>query len=267
MTATLPRVSVGSLAFDPLSEQDVVRCVFDALDEGRGGRISTPNVDILRRSARDLGVRTLLGSADLVVADGAPVIWASWLAGQALPERVAGSSLLFSLSAAAAVTGRGVYLLGAEPGVAARAGQVLAEGAPGLRMAGVFSPPAGFESRAEDVAEIRARLIAADPSIVFVALGCPKQERLIAELRSALPHAWWIGCGAALDFAAGTLRRAPRWMQATGLEWLHRLAAEPRRLARRYLIDDAPYAVALLADAVRIRRRTASRVRTARALG
>ena len=170
----------------------------------------------------------------------------SWR-GRPLPERVAGSALLWSLSAAAASSDRGVYLLGGDPGVAELAATRLRAYAPGLRVTGTFAPPWGFESEPSQVDAIRQRLVPADPDVVFVGLGCPKQERLIATLARSLPRVWWIGCGAALAFAAGELQRAPAWMQASGLEWVHRMVSEPRRLVRRYLIDDAPYALRLLA--------------------
>ncbi|MBA3252351.1 MAG: WecB/TagA/CpsF family glycosyltransferase [Geodermatophilaceae bacterium] len=253
MLLTAARVPVGPLDFDPLTEDDVVSRVAEAVDRGRGGWISTPNIDILRRSARETSVRNLLGSADIVVADGAPVVWAARLTGRPLPGRVAGSSLLWSLCTAAASGGYGIYLLGGEPGVAERAARRLMTHAPGLQVTGTCAPAWGFETRPAEVEAIRARLIAADPKIVFVGLGCPKQERLIAALSESLPGAWWIGCGAALDFAAGQLRRAPRWMQRSGLEWVHRMAAEPGRLVRRYVVEDAPYALRLLVASARRR--------------
>jgi len=255
MTPSLSlRVPVGTLAFDAVTEDEVVTRVFTALGRGDGGWISTPNVDVLRRSAADSEVRRLIGSADIVVADGAPVVWAARIGGRPLPERVAGSALLWSLSAAAASSGRGIYLLGGQPGVADRAAAQLSRRTPALRVTGTFAPPWGFESEPDQVDAIRERLVGAGPAVVFVGLGCPKQERLIAALAPSLPHAWWIGCGAALAFAAGELRRAPHWMQAGGLEWLHRMVAEPRRLVRRYLVDDAPYALRLLADSALSRR-------------
>jgi len=247
MKAISARVPVGTLAFDPLTEQQVVTRVLAALAEGDGGWISTPNVDILRRSSKNAEVRRLIGAADMVVADGAPVVWAARLGGRPLPERVAGSSLLWSLSEAAATSGRGIYLLGGEAEVADRAADRLRRHAPGLRVTGTFAPPWGFESEPAQVEAIRDRLVSADPDMVFVGLGCPKQELLIETLSPDLPRTWWLGCGAALAFAAGQLHRAPAWMQANGLEWVHRLVSEPRRLARRYLIDDAPFALRLLA--------------------
>jgi N-acetylglucosaminyldiphosphoundecaprenol N-acetyl-beta-D-mannosaminyltransferase len=117
-------------------------------------------------------------------------------------------------------------------------------------------PPFGFERDPDQVTTIVEDLIAARPHVVFVGLGFPKQERIVDRLRPALPNAWFVGCGAAVNFVAGDVDRAPRWMQRTGLEWAHRLGTEPGRLAGRYLRHDAPYALRLLARAPAQRART-----------
>ncbi|MDF5754807.1 WecB/TagA/CpsF family glycosyltransferase [Spongiactinospora sp. TRM90649] len=248
------RVIVGRVAFDPLTEGEVVDRVVAALRAGQGGHIITPNVDICRATRRDSEIAALVASADIVVADGMPLVWASKLLGTPVPGRVTGADLIWSLSAAAAREGAPVFLLGGPPGVAERAGAALAARAPGLIVAGTFAPPFGFESVAAEQVRIRSELLAADPRLVFVGLGFPRQDRLIVELREILPGAWFVGCGAAVAFAAGTMRRAPAWMRGAGLEWMHRLITEPIRLARRYLIDDLPFATGLLITSA-IRRR------------
>jgi N-acetylglucosaminyldiphosphoundecaprenol N-acetyl-beta-D-mannosaminyltransferase len=253
-----PGVSLGGLAFGALSETDVVARVRNALDRGAGGHIVTPNVDILRQAARDPALRAELAGADLLVADGMPLVWAARIAGTPLPERVAGSSLIWSLSAGLARDGRSVYLLGGGPepdAGSSRAAAALAAACPGLRIAGHTSPPYGFDADPAALAAVCADVIEAKPDLVYVGLGFPRQERLIARLRPDLPGAWFLGCGAAIDFVAGDRPRAPLWMQRNGLEWAHRLGCEPRRLARRYLRHDAPYALRLMTTAVRHRYR------------
>ncbi|GAA1601761.1 WecB/TagA/CpsF family glycosyltransferase [Actinoplanes couchii] len=141
---------------------------------------------------------------------------------------------------------------------AARAAARLLRASPGLRIAGTLSPAHGFEEDEAGFAEVCARVIEAQPDLVFVGLGFPKQEVVIERLRPELPNTWFVGCGAAVNFVAGDVARAPRWMQRTGLEWAHRLGTEPRRLAGRYLRHDAPYALRLLASAPR-RRAAAAR--------
>jgi N-acetylglucosaminyldiphosphoundecaprenol N-acetyl-beta-D-mannosaminyltransferase len=138
-----------------------------------------------------------------------------------------------------------------------KAAQVLVARSPGLRIAGADAPPFGFDQTDEGVRQVAAALRAAAPGLVFVALGFPRQEQLIGRLRQELPGTWFVGCGGAITMLAGVTPRAPRAMQRLGLEWVHRLALEPRRLARRYLRDDLPFAVSLLtrSAAGRLRRR------------
>ncbi len=244
---------LSSVHFDPLRESEVVTRVLAELAAGRGGNIVTPNVDILRRVVRDAESRHLLESSEIVVADGKPLVWASRIAGNPLPERVAGADLIWSLSAGMADAGRSVYLLGGEPGTATRAADVLRERFPALKIAGQLSPSLGFDTRPEEYAEVCAEVAGAAPDFVFAGFGFPKQERVIARLRPELPQTWFMGCGAAIGFVAGVHSRAPGWMQERGLEWVHRLVSEPRRLMRRYLVDDVPFAVRLLAGSARTR--------------
>lgn len=240
------RVDICGIDFDRVQEEDVVRHVVTELATGRGGQIVTPNVDILRRAHRERESRAHVESASLVVADGAPLIWASRIAGNPLPARVPGSDLIWSLSAALADQGRSIYLLGGAPGTASRAEQVMRSRFPRLRIAGHLSPPLGFDTRPDEFEAACATVVAARPDLVYVGLGFPKQERVIARLRPLLPSSWFLGCGAAIDFVAGVHRRAPLWMQKSGLEWTYRLAREPMRLTRRYLVHDLPFALQLL---------------------
>ena len=179
-----------------------------------------------------------------------PLIWASRLQGTPLPERVAGSDLVPGLSAAAAERGRCVYLLGGSPGTAEAAAAVLLRRTPDLRIAGSACPPMGFEHDERALGEVIENLVSARPDIVYVALGSPKQELLIDRARSLLPATWWMGVGISFSYLCGHVHRAPRWMQAIGLEWLHRLTQEPGRLAKRYLLQGIPFAVALLGEAM-----------------
>jgi N-acetylglucosaminyldiphosphoundecaprenol N-acetyl-beta-D-mannosaminyltransferase len=237
---------IAGLDFDSLSEQQVVTRVVESLDQHQGGLIATVNIDICHQISHDQAAYDLVQDASLVVADGMPLVWAARLSGQPLPERVTGSSLIFALSAAAAQHGRSVYLLGGEPGVPERAAAELTRRFSDLKVAGTDSPPVGFDTRSDELAEVASRVAAARPDIVFAGLGFPKQERVIAQIAPGLPGTWFIGCGAAIPFAAGVLPRAPRWMQQAGLEWVHRLISEPRRLYRRYLGNDLLFAVRLL---------------------
>lgn len=248
--------------FAAITEREAVEHVFDAFSRGVGGWVATSNTDHLRRATRDAAFRATLADADFVVADGMPLVWASRLAGSPLPERVAGSSMTLALTREASAAGRSVFLLGGNPGVAERAQARLQRDDPKLCISGTYCPPRGFESDPEQMRRIREALERARPDLVLVALGSPKQERLICELSSigVLPQAWWFGVGITLSFLCDDVKRAPRWMQRTGLEWVHRLLQEPRRLAKRYLLEGIPFALGLLAGAWLSRFRRSKRV-------
>ena len=255
LSPALPTVRLRGLAIHAVTEDQAVRHVLDELLAGRGGWVITPNLDHLHRYGRDSAFAGFFAQASLVLADGMPLVWASRLQGTPLPQRVAGSSLIWTLSEAAGRENRSIFLLGGEPGTAESAGQILAGRYPGLRITGTACPLLGFEKDPAQMQLLREQLIAAAPDIIFVALGSPKQERLIAALQAELPRAWWLGVGISFSFVCGTVRRAPRWMQRCGLEWVHRLVQEPRRLAKRYLVDDLPFAFVLFAGAIAVRLR------------
>ena len=252
-----PRIEVDGVALDALTERQTNTYILDASDVGRGGWVITANLDHLRRARSEPEYRDMLAEADLVVADGMPPIWAAKLQGTPLPERVAGSSMVNTLSQEAGRRGKSLFLLGGDPGTADGAAAVLSERYPGLRIAGTLCPPMGFERDAAEMQAIREALLAAEPDLVYVALGSPKQERLIRDLRPLLPGAWWLGVGISFSFLCGRVQRAPVWLQRVGLEWVHRLVQEPRRLAERYLRHGVPYAAGLLARSAARRRRRA----------
>lgn len=245
------RIRLHGLAVDRLTEAGAIAAILRGLDKGRGGYVVTPNLDHVRQFAQRPDLRPIFEDADLVVADGMPLVWASRLQGTPLPERVAGSDLVWSLTAEAALRGRSVFLLGGAPGACEAADARLRSLYPGARMAGHLSPPPGFEHDPAQMEGIRSTLAEAQPDIVYVALGFPKQERLIAYLRPEFPRTWFLGVGFSLSFIAGDAARAPTWMIRLGLEWTHRLAQEPRRLAKRYLVHDLPFAIRLFASALK----------------
>lgn len=241
------RVRMGDVGLDPLTEAEVIGQVRAAWADGRGGSIYPVNVDVARTVSRRPDLVSLLDAGSLVVADGAPLEWAAKVAGQPLPGRVTGSGLVFSLSEAAADDGRSVFLLGGAEGVPEKAAEQLRSRFPKLRVAGADSPPFGFDKTEEGLRKTIDNVAAAKPDLVLVGLGFPRQEKLIEQLRQAWPNAWYLACGGGITMAAGIVRRASPLMQRIGMEWVHRLVHEPRRLARRYLREDLPFAIALLA--------------------
>jgi N-acetylglucosaminyldiphosphoundecaprenol N-acetyl-beta-D-mannosaminyltransferase len=245
----LPTIRLDVLDLHALDQATCVATVLHELAAGRGGWIATANLDHLWRLRRDPAFARAYAAATVRVADGMPLVWASRVQGTPLPERVAGSDLIHSLTRGAAQHGRSVFLLGGNPGTAERAAARLSEAAPGLRVVGTCCPPFGFERDPAQMAALREQLAHSRADVVFVALGAPKQEFLIEALRAVLPQAWWIGVGISFSFVTGEVQRAPRWLQRLGLEWLHRLVQEPRRLARRYLWHGPPCAARLFGTA------------------
>lgn len=245
------------LRFDALRADQVLDRIFGDLAAGTGGWVVTANLEFLRQAHYDPDVRELFALADLTVADGMPLVWASRLGGDPVPERVAGSNLLEPLAARAAVQRRSLFLLGGDPGVADDAAAILCARCPGLVIAGTSCPPRGFEQDPVALAAVRRELVAARPDVVLVCFGAPKQERFIRTVRAELPESWFLGLGITLSFLTGDVSRAPGALQRLGLEWVHRLAQEPRRLARRYLLLGLPFAARLGADVAlhRVRRR------------
>jgi N-acetylglucosaminyldiphosphoundecaprenol N-acetyl-beta-D-mannosaminyltransferase len=243
---TTEYIDLMGIRFAKLTETETSESVCDALEDGRGGWICPVNLDVLRQVTNSKELKGLVGSADVVVADGVPLLWASRLRGTPLPGRVAGSSLILSLSAELGHSGYSVYLLGGNHGTAEAAGAQLQQALPGFSLAGWHCPPFGFERSPDGVERILKLLTEAKPDVVFVGLGFPKQDRLIADLMPTLPSTWFVSCGISFSFLAGDVRRAPKVIQVIGLEWVYRLVQEPRRLARRYLIDGPPFAIRLL---------------------
>ena len=242
------------MPIDPITESQAIAHVLGQLDAGRGGWVITPNLDQLRLYRQSPGLRPMYERAELVLADGMPLLWASRAQRTPLPARVAGSELIFSLTRAAADAGRSVFFLGGGgPETAARAAVQLAADYPNLRVAGSHYPPFGFQKHAQEMKRIVDVLAERRPDVVFVGLGFPKQERLIEAVRATLPAAWFLGVGVSFSFVSGEIRRAPLRMQRLGLEWVHRMFQEPDRLVERYLLRDMPYALALFADAARHR--------------
>jgi N-acetylglucosaminyldiphosphoundecaprenol N-acetyl-beta-D-mannosaminyltransferase len=262
-TIHLPRVTdrieVMGVAVDRVSEAGAIETTLEGLRAKQGGWICPVNLDVLRKAVREPETRRLVDQADLITADGMPLIWASRLQQTPLPERVAGSSLIRTLPPAADAAGRTIFLLGGDPGVAAEAARQLVRDNPGMPLAGSYCPPFGFEHSPEQLGVIEAELAEAQPDIVFVALGFPKQEQLILRLRPRFPSIWFVSCGISLSYVSGDVSRAPEWAQRLGLEWLHRLAQEPRRLGRRYLLEGIPFFAVLLASALRHRLATNGR--------
>lgn len=245
---SIASVKLWGLRLASITETHCVSLILDQLAHRRGGWLVTPNLEILRQTTVDPAKRRLVNRATLCVPDGITLLWASHLRRRPLRQRVCGSSLIYSLTAGAAQTGRSVFFLGGEDDTAQRTAAVLSQRYPHLKIAGTYAPSPGFEHDHQQLGRIIEQLQRAEPDIVYVALGFPKAERLIQQLRRrhVLPRAWWLGVGISFSYVSGQIRRAPVWMQRIGLESFYRLAQEPRRLAKRYLWDGPWFAWRLL---------------------
>ncbi len=238
-------VAILGVPFHQITLAGAVDRIGSMVADGGAHYVVTPNVDFLVKVQRDPGLRRILINADLVLCDGKPIVWASrWLGGP-LPCRVAGSDLIPSLLERAAEMGWRIFLLGGDPEVVAEAARRIGTLHPSLPEVAFYSPPYLPLDDMND-AEIIDRVHAANPDIVLVCFGCPKQEKWISRNREALGVPVMIGAGATVDFLADRMARAPVWMQRSGIEWLFRLLQEPRRLTRRYADDFIHFLPAIL---------------------
>ena len=206
---------------------------------GKTHQIATVNADFVVKALSDPELRYLLQEADMATADGMPLVWGARLLGTPLEERVAGADMIPALAEISAQKGYSMFFLGAAPGVAARAGDILRAKHPDLKIVGILSPPQSSVLEM-DPAIIEA-IKNAKPDILLVAFGNPKQEKWIGMYGRELGVPVMIGVGGTFDFIAGQTKRAPLWMQNIGLEWTFRLAQEPRRLWKRYVVDMAAF--------------------------
>jgi N-acetylglucosaminyldiphosphoundecaprenol N-acetyl-beta-D-mannosaminyltransferase len=248
------RIHLGRVPVDRVTFAGALSAIAEMVERGRGGMVFTPNVDHVVMAGEDERLRRAYAAVDLSLADGMPVVWASRLLGSPLPAKVSGSDLVAPLMRLSEARGFRVYLLGGAPGTARLAALRLAAAHPALVIAGTASPRIDLGAPAAERTWIVEEIRRAAPDVVLVGLGAPKQEIWIHEVASALRPAVLLGVGAAIDFLAGTARRAPGWVSAAGLEWAYRLAREPRRLWRRYLVRDPRFLRIVLEGLLEARR-------------
>lgn len=219
-------------------EWDTALCRISGWATQRQSRyVCVCNVHSVVTAVRHSGFRQIVEQADMATPDGAPIAAMLHATGHAGQQRINGPDLMWRYCERAAGVGESIYLFGSKPAILVALHTRLLQAFPGLIIAGSWSPPFRALTPEEDLA-IVDHINASGAGTVWVSLGCPKQEEWMARHRGQV-HAVMIGVGAAFDYHAGTLRRAPQWMQACGLEWLHRLAAEPRRLWKRYLVTNS----------------------------
>jgi N-acetylglucosaminyldiphosphoundecaprenol N-acetyl-beta-D-mannosaminyltransferase len=246
------RLRIGEIAIDVVTFSEAIDAILALAVSGQGGYVVTPNIDHVVLAEKNLEFREAYEKASLSLVDGQPLVWVSRLLGAQLPEKISGADLIEPLMERAGHEGLRVYLLGAGPGVAEKAGAVLHEKY-GVNIVGCDAPMLSVTPGAEETAAALGRVRAARPHLVLVAMGAPKQEILMWRFREAYAPAVALGIGAGLDFIAGTVARAPTWISKNGLEWAYRLSREPERLWRRYLVNDPQFVLILARSMARAR--------------
>jgi N-acetylglucosaminyldiphosphoundecaprenol N-acetyl-beta-D-mannosaminyltransferase len=243
------RLSIGGIWIDVLTFAEALREIERLVDLKRGGSVFTPNVDHIVKASSNRAFKSAYDRTSLSLADGMPLIWVSRLLGCRLPERVAGSDLLVPTLELAARRKWKVYLVGGAPGVAESAARKMSDEM-GIQVVGWDDCRIDSDGSDPGGASI-SRVRAAEPDVVFVALGPPKQELWIDRATDTIRPAIALGIGASLDFLIGKHKRAPESLRRMGLEWAYRLWLEPRRLWRRYLVE-GPRFVGIAAAAWRV---------------
>ena len=254
--AMAARVFFGHAAVDRVTMKSATEWLLRVLDGPRGvpHLIMGPNAFLVTLAERDARFAEALAHASLCLPDGMSVVWGSWLLGKPIPERVPGGEFMETMCELASRKGKSIYFLGGLPGAAMAAASVLAGRYPGLIVAGTDCPEPGFERDKLANKAVLDRIRLACPDLLCVAFGAPKQEIWMLDHCRNLPIGAALSVGAAFDTTAGMRKRAPEWTHEVGAEWLYRLAMEPRRLWRRYLIGNAQFGAIVWREWVKLRK-------------
>lgn len=224
-----------------LTTRQILNRVQDTVRADQKLLIFPVNVNVIMKGRRDEELRRLLGDGAVTKSDGAFVVWAARILGKKPGEVTTGWVLFEEICKQSADTGEAVFFLGGEPGIAEKAASNLRSQYPGLRVVGVYSPTFGLENEPEEREKIIRIINEKRPAIVFVGMGVPKQEKWIATNKDRISANVFMAIGGSFDFYAHRFRRPPLFVVRLGLGWLWRLAQEPRRLSKRYLIEDSPF--------------------------
>lgn len=234
----MPRIKFMNTEIDNLTMYEALEEIDKLIQKKINAYVVTPNVDHIVQLERGGELVEVYKNANLILTDGKPLLWISKWYGTPIKEKISGSDLFPLLCKMAAEKKYKMFFLGAAEGVAAKAAENLKKKYKGLQIAGTYSPPLGFEKNEAEMLKIKKMIREADPHILIVGLGCPKQELFILHNREKLGVPISLGLGASLDFEAGNIKRAPKWMADHGLEWVFRITQDPKRMTKRYLIND-----------------------------
>lgn len=231
------RIKLLNVEIDNLTMGETLLAIDKLISERKNAYVVTPNLDHIVQLERGGDLVKVYENANLILADGKPLLWIAKCKKTPLKEKISGSDLFPLLCKMAAEKGYSMFFLGAAEGVAAKAAVRLKKKYSGLNVVGTYSPPFGFEKDEKEMSKIEKMIKEVKPHILIVGLGCPKQEMFIYNNRERLGVPISLGLGASLDFEAGNIKRAPRWMANHGLEWAYRITQDPKRLIKRYWND------------------------------
>lgn len=234
----MARIKFMNTCIDNLTMSETLNEIDKLIQKKNCSYVVTPNVDHIVRLEKDAELQKVYKNASLILTDGKPLIWISKWYRTPIKEKISGSDLFPKVCELAANKNYTMYLLGAAEGVADTAARNLMKKYPGLNIVGTYSPPFGFEKNEQEINKIKAQIKDVHPDILIVGLGCPKQEKFMYYHCKELGVPISFGLGASIDFEAGKIKRAPKWMSEHGLEWLYRITQDPKRLVKRYLVDD-----------------------------
>lgn len=234
----MARIKFMNTDIDNLTMEETLNEIDKLIQKKNCSYVVTPNVDHIVRLEKDEELQKVYKNASLILTDGKPLIWISKWYKTPIKEKISGSDLFPRVCQLAANKNYTMYLLGAAEGVADTAARNLMKKYPGLNIVGTYSPPFGFEKNEQEMNKIKTQIQDVHPDILIVGLGCPKQEKFMYYHCKELGVPISFGLGASIDFEAGNIKRAPKWMSEHGLEWLYRIIQDPKRLAKRYLVDD-----------------------------
>lgn len=251
------QANVLGVGIDAVDMPVAIQRILDRITSGGTGYVCVTGVHGIMEACRDPRMRAILNESLLTTPDGMPTVWVGRLQGHRI-RRVYGPDLMIALCSAGVAQGLRHYLYGGTPGVAEELRRRLCERIPGLQVVGTYTPPFRPLDAAE-ADELTSSLVATRADVMWVGLSTPKQEKFMAEFHRLLASGIMIGVGAAFDIHAGRTVQAPRWMQRSGLEWLFRLLTEPRRLWKRYLVNNPMFVARLLEQWLMPRRYPAPR--------
>lgn len=234
----MARIKFMNTDIDNLTMAETLNEIDKLIQKKNCSYVVTPNVDHIVRLEKDEELQKVYKNASLILTDGKPLIWISKWYKTPIKEKISGSDLFPKVCELAANKNYTMYLLGAAEGVADTAAKNLMQKYKGVNIVGTYSPPFGFEKDKKELDKIKEQIQKVHPDILIVGLGCPKQEKFMYHHCKELGVPISFGLGASIDFEAGNIKRAPKWMSNHGLEWLYRFSKEPKRLFKRYFVDD-----------------------------